>query len=542
MTLQINYQPSGMLLGELAQSAGKSEYNKWLAQFNQQKAQSLANAFQSGFVNMGLPIAQMQSRERMVNAQIKARSTQAAQKGLQNVEWWRNNGAMFSQMVGRNLIAKHGPEIVGDPYFADQVANAPKTFTVEQAQKMLADDVEAQTRSGLHRAENSQTKIAARHAGLNADATAANTPNPGYIALKKAFERNLASRNVKPELREKFTKAIDRAVSRYGVPRQPTIKEATEEHVDTVRGGFLQGVTTTTRDPKGKLTQETKYPDRELFDMREKTLTEMAKLVAPAKTADAYGATYETSPEQEELKELLISNYKKSLNWLNKQLEQRGADITGLDPHSDNSDGDMDKASKFDRQKKRWDSLTVSEKAIQMRTKQGFGPSAKTTNREWYQFLKNNGVLEEVMKEHGASDESEIANTVWKELGFSAPPPRPESTLGVKDRQEGAVKREVNGLDLLNRLKQQRTGQPPGPGPGPGPGTGSQLQERMNRIPQFSNEKNAIQVRAALAEKYKGIPPEQWPDDDHAMYLKAVRFSQRLRSGTVELPTKAISP
>ena len=139
MPLQIQYQPNAMMLGSMAQSAGEASYNRWLTEFNQQKMQMNANAFATGFANMGLPIAQMKSRERMLNAQIAGRGQQLAQKGMADVQWWNNNSALFGEVLADNMISQHGPDIINDPMFPDMITGAPKHFTVAQAQKMTAD-------------------------------------------------------------------------------------------------------------------------------------------------------------------------------------------------------------------------------------------------------------------------------------------------------------------------------------------------------------------------------------------------------------------
>lgn len=509
MPLQIQYQPNAMMLGSMAQSAGEASYNRWLTEFNQQKMQMNANAFATGFANMGLPIAQMQSRERMVNAHVSARGQQLAQKRLDDVQWWDENGARVQDMVSSNLIGRHGPGVVNDPMFADQVVNAPKYMTREEGQKRLMDWSSNSEKARSHRLAWSPEALQARSAGRLADAEAASKPNPAFQQQMQSLQRRLNDKGLKPEAAQKMARSIMDRVQRHGdrSSRQQTHEEVTQALIRTAPmnpdAGPLGTLRTVTLDPKGGPPRvEFHNPNMDLMEQYRSNASQIEKLSEPP---TEFGVTVDLTDQQKAAR----LNARRGLERHNKAIMQQ---IYGVD--KDPAPDPIDAAQEFQDKTDVWSQQKHSAQGV--------------NNQEYMDYLKRTGFMDEWLRGFGVSDPSELPAEWWTGMGFSSPPPKRPDDRGVMQRDQEDTGKAVRNIGILKELEQLRPNRGRVETPvSPQPPLRDQLQdiEREQRRESMAPESvdDAKQIRRAIGQRY-GPDFTKWPPEAIQQFRDATEF------------------
>ena len=526
MPLQIQYQPNAMMLGSMAQSAGEAAYNRWLTEFNQQKMQMNANAFATGFANMGLPIAQMKSRERMVNAQIAGRGQQLAQKRMADVQWWENNGALVQDAVASNLIAQHGPSVINDSTFADQVINAPKYMSREDAQTMLTRHAGFDERARSHRVARSPEALDARSAGRLADVEAGLKVNPVSQKQYDALQRRFNERGIKGQAYEKIRRGIDERIKRHGdqASRQETHEEATHRLVRTKQlgDGPLDGQRTIILDPKTGGIKDIidTNPNADLMEIHAKQAAEIGKLSAPPTTLEGEAVTLDPLAQKarnDTIKQLMRSN---------KAIMDK---VYG--PNNDPADKPIDAAEEYQTDLKRWNSQTALGPP-EARGVPGT-PFGEMSNEEYLKSIHESGLLLNLMKQFGVEDASDLPREVWSRLGFTAPYPKKPDTRGVIQRNQEEAQKAVKDAGIMSEMDRLRsslrTGQPPQESPVtpiPLKPTTTNGWMALQEDPKSLDEANNIRRGFEEAVKSGQLPEDHllWPPEMKAKYLKVRQY------------------
>jgi hypothetical protein len=526
MVLQIQYQPNAMMLGSMAQSAGEAAYTRWLTEFNQQKMQMNANAFQSGFVNMGLPIAQMQSRERMVNAQIAGRGQKLAQERMDDVQWWEDNGALVQDAVASNLIAQNGPSIINDKSFADKVVNVPKYMSRKDAQSMLTRHAGFDERARSHSVARSPGALVAKSAGRLAEVEAATTVNPVSQKQHDALQRRFNERGIKGAAYEKMRRGINERIKRYGdkASRRQTHEETIHALVRTRpvgdRGPFSE-YETTILDPKGGPPKVTRHnPSIELLEQFRKNGEEILRLSEPP---TEFGEPKVLTDADKLSRKTLKRAYERQNKLILQEIYGEAED-PAPDP--------MVAAQEYQEKYEVWGQQNHS--------------SQDTDNQGYMDYLSRTGLLNTSMQLFKVSDPSELPAKWWTGMGFSAPPPKRHDDRGVMQKNEEETEKAVRHMGILKELEGLRTGQTPQQAPvvqqDP---LRNQLQDierqqqREAMAPKSVDEAKGI--RRALAGKF-GENFEQWPEEARMRWKEATEFISRAKDPKPAAPKGRLSP
>ena len=100
-------------------------------------------------------------------------------------------------------------------------------------------------------------------------------------------------------------------MSRYGVPRQPTLEEVSDNNISQEYRGPGKGLVTTTRDPDGGVKETVTYPFAELTAKKLEILKDMASLTKGAKQTGAFGEQFAPqSDAQKEAAEIIMTELK----------------------------------------------------------------------------------------------------------------------------------------------------------------------------------------------------------------------------------------
>lgn len=521
MVLQIQYQPNAMMLGSMSQSAGEAAYSRWLTEFNQNKMKMNADAFATGFSSIGMPIAQMQSRERMHNSQIAARGQELAQKGMDDVKWWEENGARVQDMVSSNLISQHGPSVINDSMFADQVINAPKYMTREEGQKRLMDWSSNSETARSYKIANSPTALRARTSGLIADTAAATKDNPVFQQQMQSLQRRLNEGGLKPAAAQQMAKKIMARVQRRGDPssRSPTIEERLNEYVHTSpaseTSGPLGGKTTTVFKPDGSV-QSVEYHNENLNLMKQYTLNanQIEDLTSPPSTYGGMQAEPLTGPQQKARLNVIRG--------LERQNRQIMVEIYGTaeDPTLDS----IDAAQSYQEQTEVWSQ------------QHGQSGGRAISNQFNLGMIKDSGILDESLRLFGVSEPADLPAEWWKKMGFSSPPPKKPDNRGVMQRGDEDAKRAAGHVRVLQELQGSQV-------PDNTPPLNEQLQgieqnqQREAMAPKTDDQAKAI--RSSIGKRY-GTDITKWPPEVLQQFREATEFLRTSRFRNAPEPQRPL--
>jgi len=431
MTLQINYQPSAMLLGQMAQSAGESEYNRWLQGFNQQKAQSIANAFMGGFTQMGLPMAQMQSRENIMKQQIASRGQASAAKAMQNIEWKRNNLPLLRDMHADRMYSRYGQTWAEDNNLLHEwqqnVANMDAGDARQAVNKWMFHKNQDRTH-GLNSSPSAQNALAS---GRYQDALIGSQIDPEY---GKAIA-NIQKGPYKPEAKQSMVSSLNRQMAQRRNPagRPATKHELYERDVlaEPITGTDL--IQYSVRDPKtGKLSIE--FKDK--FEEDKKSLHNLwghYNSLTSTKT-DSYGAVIDEEDDDKRRRLDAASQVMEQIKFHSKRIY---GENLGAGPENAETD-----SVKLSADVKRWNKRENS---------------AGVTNESVYERQKKSGNIEAVMGYLKLDKESDIPDEHWTALGMTSPRPYKSPTAASEKEAETKRKTEA-GLKTL-----QDPGGPPPP-------------------------------------------------------------------------------
>lgn len=416
MTLQINYQPSAMLLGQMAQSAGESEYNRWLQGFNQQKAQSIANAFMGGFTQMGLPMAQMQSRENIMKQQIAARGQASAAKAMQGLEWKRNNMPLIRDWTADIMQSQYGTTWRSDDSLVQKWVNMGANMTPEDARTGVNNWMGLKRQDRSHGLQWSPSAQNARASGLMADVAETEQLNPEWVQ----GVTNINKKHVKPEIRQRLMESLNHQVARNksAAGRSQTKYENFDAFV-MEENNPQTGMTT-----RSTWNEKTRSWDHERFDPHEHnkemlvTLMEMQQKLTASPSKDIRGQFAEGYKERANERLRQAQGLEKQISSLRSTIYPELFPPKGTDKEADSIQLDADVEAWGKR-----------------KTKGG------KSNEELYKLYKNSGVIGKIMKRSGVDREEDIPDHDWVGMGMTSPPPH--KAPATPSEQEASTKRKT---------------------------------------------------------------------------------------------------
>ena len=403
MTLQINYQPSAMLLGQMAQSAGESEYNRWLQGFNQQKSQSIANAFMGGFTQMGLPMAQMQSRENIMKQQIAARGQASAVKAMQGLEWKRNNMPLIRDWTADIMQSQYGTTWRSDDSLVQKWFNMGANMTPEDARTGVNNWMGLKRQDRSHSLSWSPSAQNARASGLMADVAETEQLNPEWVQ----GVTNINKKHVKPEIRQRLMESLNHQVARNksAAGRPPTKYEQYDRDVikESITGTDI--IQYSIRDPKTGKT-EIKFKDKfeEDKETLDKLYSQYQKLTVPPSLGEQ---VMKLSTAQKRKRAEQSDHLLKRIRFYENRIHP------GMHKDGEQTDADDDRES----QKQRF-----SEWEQRPAARRWAGPD-RANQGALLERHRLSGRIETMMGRAGVTSEEDLPDEVWKELGFDAPPP-----------------------------------------------------------------------------------------------------------------------
>lgn len=418
MPLQINYQPSAILLGEMATAAGKSEYNRWLQGFNQQKAQSISNAFLSGFTQMGLPIMQMRSRENLMKQQIAARGQASASKSIQSVEWKRNNMPLLRDMTADRMHARYGPQWAEDPLLLDEWQQTVANMDAGDARDAVNKWMFHRNQDRTHGIAQTSSAQNARAAGGYDDARISSQVDPKYAEAISSIQNG----PYKPQVKQQMIAALNRQMSKQrnpaGRPENKYEQFDTDVMMEPIPGTDVTRISTYNR--------KTQSWDHEFFNKAEadngvldKLYSQYEKITRPP--TNIAGEILELNPEQKERRK----ERTKLLRYRIRHYENRLH--PGMHKDAAQTDADDDRASQQERFGK-WAARPSPSGGV--RENQG----------ELLEKHRNSGRLETLMEHLEIDREEDIPSSVWEYLGFDGPPPHIVSD-SVSEQEEALERR-----------------------------------------------------------------------------------------------------
>jgi hypothetical protein len=423
MTLQINYQPSAMLLGQMAQSAGKSEYNRWLQGFNQQKSQSIANAFMGGFTQMGLPMAQMQSRENMLKQQIAAKGQASAAKAMQGLKWKDSNLPLLRDMHADRMHSRYGATWAEDPNLLQEWNDSIASMNPEDSRTAVNDWMFRKRQDTGHSLVSNPSFQRSQASGRYADAVAGSQPNPAHARVSS----NIDNGAYKPETQRRMRVSLDKQASKNANPagRPQTKYEHEDENVTWEQMPNSDMVRQRTRDPKtGNIKTEmfdVKKGDRETLD---KLYDDYAEFTQPP-SSPGIGLLDLDAP-QKRAREQRARSILKRIRFYEDRLHPG---IHGDTSQSDAEDLKRDVKLRLDE----WNEL------------EGFGGE---TNETIYAYQKEGGTIDQFMTKRGVDREEDLPEQDWIGMGMTGG--RPHKAPETPSQKEESTKRKTEaGLQSM---------------------------------------------------------------------------------------------
>jgi len=438
MTLQINYQPSAMLLGQMAQSAGESEYNRWLQGFNQQKSQSIANAFMGGFTQMGLPMAQMQSRENMLKQQIAAKGQASAVKAMQGLEWKRNNMPLIRDWTADIMQSQYGTTWRSDDSLVQKWVNMGANMTPEDARTGVNNWMGLKNQDRSHSLSWSPSAQNSRASGLMADVAETEQLNPEWVQ----GVTNINKKHVKPEIRQRLMESLNHQVARNksAAGRSQTKYENFDAFVMEKNNPQTGMTTRSTWNPK------TASWDHERFDPQEQNKDLLVKLMEMQQKL--------TAPPAKDVRGQLAEGYQERANERLRQARGLETQISSLrsliypelfPPKGTDKEAD---SIQLDADIKAWGKRKVPGDTH---------TSRDVTNEEAYAWQKEGGTIRDFMRKRGVDREEDLPEQDWIAMGMTSPPPH--KTPETPSEQEASTGRKTAAA--MQAMKDP-SGLPPG--------------------------------------------------------------------------------
>ena len=437
MTLQINYQPSAILLGEMATAAGKSEYNRWLQGFNQQKAQTIANAFMGGFTQMGLPMMQMRSRENLMKQQIAARGQASATRSMQSLEWKRNNMPLLRDMTADRMHARYGPQWAEDPVLLEEWQQTVANMDAGDARDAVNKWMFHRNQDRSHGIAFSPSSQNARASGNYEDARISSQVEPKFAKAIASIEKG----PYKPEVKRQMISALNRQMSRQrnpaGRPRTKFERYDSDVMVERIPGTDVTRISTFNRK-----TESWDHVYRDKFEEDKKTLDDLYsqydKLTRPP--TNIAGDLMELNPEQKRYRTERANVIRKRIRFYENRIHP------GMHKDAEQTDADDDRISQRQR---------FGEWA-QRPSPNG---SVRGNQGELLDSHRRSGRMETMMQHIGVDREEDIPPNVWKELGFDSPPPHivPSS---VSEQQKDTERKASAAARSQSPLERYRSEHP----------------------------------------------------------------------------------
>ena len=432
MTLQINYQPSAMLLGQMAQSAGESEYNRWLQGFNQQKSQSIANAFMGGFTQMGLPMAQMQSRENLMKQSIASRGQASAVKSMQDIEFKRNNMASIRDMLGDRYHSRYGADWANDRNLLHQWQQDAANLPASDLRAGLNQWMFSKNQDRSHRIAWSPNSQNARAEGNMANAMIESGVEPKYAEAVSRIQKGPYKPSVKNEMISSLNRQMSARRSSAGRPR--TMWESIDENMrmEPVEGTDM--IREYSRNPR---TNEVTSKMVDKFEVDRKAIIDLTKLYdsLTEKTRDKYGNIL--GDEDDADAGLRREQADRVLN----QIEFHSNRVYGKNLGAGTKNAET-ASVRLDADIKRWG----KRKSL----------NPRQTNKQRYDSAKEGGEIESLVNYRKVDRESDLSEEDWQSLGLTSP--RPYKTPATPSQQEEETTRKTNAA--LQSMKDP-SGPPP---------------------------------------------------------------------------------